>query len=714
MMDLLSQSALILSLTSFALGISMLARNLRNSLFLAFSALCLVVAAWSMTFVIFRIGPGWLGTTVIYPINLTLNVLLAPFGLLFLRVFLRVKDAVSKRLFEVSAWMAVPIATAIFFGWHEEWVAFRYLVFFYPALIGLQTIHLMFRDDQILKGVIVRTRLPSVGFRARRGIYIGGLSILVFAVMDHVPAIGDVPPAVGNIALSFYLYFLSRAITQQRLLNLGALLSRLLVLMVIALTLTVIYSLLVAWIEDSPGLFFLNSFIASFLILALLDPLRTLVGYLTQRLLTQADRSLVQRIRGAQTQLVGITTPSALFQKVLDTVAEALEPTGIAIYSLRPDGTRYQRVAMRGSIPSDVKEILASHALVATLGRLHKRGDIPVLFDQVIENEIDRSTSLSLRESNASLIQAMNGLNANLLIPIEDRGEIFALIAVRAQNPPEPWGGSWGLVQFLFPYLEQAAAQLKGMEVFVQQKEKERLAALGEMAAGLAHEIRNPLGAIQGAVQLLNPASIPAQDARFLNIIQEEVKRLNRVVTQFLDYSKPVGLEFKEVDPQWITDRAVTLLSGDLPPGVQLISEPQDPQLGEIRILASSEKLLQVLINLLQNALRAASEKSRDDPSGWVRVSVRRYRDTAWAPFSKWLAIQVEDNGPGIPADQLDRIFIPFFTTSPGGTGLGLSICQQIVEAHQGRITVESEVGKWTRFAVILPIVSEKEARRRG
>ena len=713
-MDLLSQSALILSLTSFALGISMLARNLRNTLFLAFSTLCVVVAAWSMTFVIYRIGTGWGASQFIYPIHLTLNVLLAPFGLLFLRVLLRVKDTLSKRLLEVTALMSLPIATAIFLGWHEEWIAFRYLVFFYPALIGVQTVHLMLKDYQILKGMPVRPKLPAVGFRARRGIYIGGLSILFFAVMDHVPAIGEVPPSVGNIALSFYLYFLSRAITQQRLLNLSALISRLLVLMVIALTLTAIYSLLVAWIENSPGLFFLNSFIASFLILALLDPLRTLVGYLTQRFLNQADRSLVQRIRDAQSQLVGITTPAGLFQKVLDTVGEVLDPTGMAIYSLKPDGTQYQRVAMRGSIPSEVKGILANHALISTLGRLQKRGDIPVLFDQVIENEMDRSTSISLREANASLMQAMSGLNANLLIPIgDDSGQILALMAVRALNPPEPWGGNWGLVQFLFPYLEQAAAQLKGMEVFVHQREKERLAALGEMAAGLAHEIRNPLGAIQGAVQLLNPASIPAQDARFLTIIQEEVKRLNRVVTQFLDYSKPVGLEFKEVDPHWSTDRAVTLLSGDLPGGVELISEPRDPQLETVRVSASSEKLLQVLINLLQNALRAAAEKSEGGQPGWVRVRVCRYRDTTFAPFSKWLAIQVEDNGPGIPADQLDRIFIPFFTTAPGGTGLGLSICQQIVEAHHGRITVESEVGKWTRFSVVLPAVNEKESRRK-
>ena len=709
-MEILSQSALLLSLTSFALGFSILARNVRNSLFLAFSSLCLVVAAWSMTFVLWRIGPGVLRDDLVYQTHLLLNVLLAPFGLLFIRVLLRVKDVLSKRLLEITALLSLPIGTAIFLGWQEQ-VWFRYLVLFYPAVIGLQTFHLMVKDYRMQRGLPVRPKLPAVGFRARGGIYLGGLAILVFAVMDHVPAIGEIPPSVGNIALAFYLYFISRAITQQRLLNFGALFSRLMVLIVIALILAGIYGLLVAWIENSPGLFFLNSFIASFLILALLDPLRTAVGYLTQRLLTQKDRSLLQKVRQAQAQLVGVTASSVLFQKILETLEELLEPEGAAIYALRGDGTRYQRVAMRGAIPSDVRELLVKHPITKTFDRLQRRGDIPVLFDQVIENEIDRSTSSNHRESNAALIHAIKSLNANLLIPLRDGGVTLAFIAVRATNPPEPWGGNWGLLQFLFPYLDQAASQLRGMDVFVRQREKERLAALGEMAAGLAHEIRNPLGAIQGAVQLLNPTSIPPEDARFLSIIQEEVQRLNRVVTQFLDYSKPSALELRPVEVSAIVDRVFTLLQNSAPERVTLERLPEDGALQGACIAASSERLIQVLINLVQNAFRAAHENHAQGGHGQVRLSVERYRNLN-RPSLQGISISVEDNGPGISPENLERIFIPFFTTSPQGTGLGLSICQKIVEAHHGRIEVESEPGKGTRFSVILPGVHQGESKR--
>ena len=704
-MDLLSQSALLLGLISFALGLSILSRNVRNLLFIAFSALCLVIAIWSLSFVISKFwGRSW-----VYQAHLVVNVLLAPVGLIFMRVLLRVKDSLSRRLLEAAVLGVVPVATAIFLGWLDlPW--FRYLVLFYPALIGLQTLRLMYIDYRIHRGMQVRPKRPAVGFRARGGIYLGGLSVLFFAVMDHVPALGQALPSLGNLALAFYLYFLSRAITQQRLLNFSALFTRFLVLVVVAFTLAAIYWLLVSWIRNSPGLFFLNSFIASFLILTLLDPLRTSVGFLTQRLLTQVDRSFLQQVRAAQAALVGVTDSGRLYQLVLDAIEETLQPEGVAIYGLRADGTRYQRSGTRGSIPSDVKDLLANHPIIQTFERLHKRGDIPVVFDQVIENEIDRATSHAVRESHSALMQSMRGLNANLLLALRDGDITFGFVAVRASNPPEPWGGNWGLVQFLIPYLEQAAALLRGMEVFVRQREKERLAALGEMAAGLAHEIRNPLGAIQGAVQLLNPeAAASSGDARFLRIIQEEVQRLNRVVTQFLDYSKPSAPQLKPTELAPLVDRAIEVLVPGLPVGVRVEKTVVSPELSGARVDAAAEQLLQVFINLIQNAAKALSKEEGRSDDGVIRIRISRYHSVARSSVKR-LVVVFEDNGPGIPEANLERIFIPFFTTSQQGTGLGLSICQKIIEAHRGAIEVESEPGRWTRFSVVLPMADYREA----
>jgi signal transduction histidine kinase len=332
------------------------------------------------------------------------------------------------------------------------------------------------------------------------------------------------------------------------------------------------------------------------------------------------------------------------------------------------------------------------------------------VFDQVIENEIDRATSHAVRESHSALMQSMRGLNANLLLALRDGDITFGFVAVRASNPPEPWGGNWGLVQFLIPYLEQAAALLRGMEVFVRQREKERLAALGEMAAGLAHEIRNPLGAIQGAVQLLNPeAAASSGDARFLRIIQEEVQRLNRVVTQFLDYSKPSAPQLKPTELAPLVDRAIEVLVPGLPVGVRVEKTVVSPELSGARVDAAAEQLLQVFINLIQNAAKALSKEEGRSDDGVIRIRISRYHSVARSSVKR-LVVVFEDNGPGIPEANLERIFIPFFTTSQQGTGLGLSICQKIIEAHRGAIEVESEPGRWTRFSVVLPMADYREA----
>jgi two-component system sensor histidine kinase HydH len=233
------------------------------------------------------------------------------------------------------------------------------------------------------------------------------------------------------------------------------------------------------------------------------------------------------------------------------------------------------------------------------------------------------------------------------------------------------------------------------MEVFTRQREKERLAVVGEMAAGLAHEIRNPLGAIKGAAQFLDPSS-DRPESRFLKIIIEEVDRLNREVTQFLDYSKPFSIEFSTVDLGKLTEQTVEMLKPAIPESIQLEFEVFS-QAGLVR--ASAEQMHQVLINLIQNSQNALFGKE----DGRIRVSVTVQNER----HVREAVIAVEDNGKGIKKEHMDKLFIPFFTTSPSGTGLGLSICHKIVEAHQGRIEVMSEEGKFTRFSVIIPLVKE-------
>jgi signal transduction histidine kinase len=215
------------------------------------------------------------------------------------------------------------------------------------------------------------------------------------------------------------------------------------------------------------------------------------------------------------------------------------------------------------------------------------------------------------------------------------------------------------------------------------------------MAAGLAHEIRNPLGAIKGAAQCLDPRQLPSEEREFVEVIVEEVNRLNGVVTAFLDYSRPLKQTFGPTDVNEVVSRTMKLIQNDVP---RHITVTEELAADVPKVDADAEQLKQVLINLVQNGIQALG----DAPGSIVLRSARpeRFGDFR-AP--DMVELQVTDTGPGIPADQQLNIFVPFFTTKQKGTGLGLAICQRIIKSHGGTIAVQSRPGEGSTFVIRLP-----------
>jgi nitrogen-specific signal transduction histidine kinase len=215
------------------------------------------------------------------------------------------------------------------------------------------------------------------------------------------------------------------------------------------------------------------------------------------------------------------------------------------------------------------------------------------------------------------------------------------------------------------------------------------------MAAGLAHEIRNPLGAIKGAAQCLDPGSIGGEDAEFVGVIVEEVNRLNGVVTAFLDYSRPLKQSFGPTDVNEVISRTVKLILNDFPSHISIALE-LEPALP--RVDGDAEQLKQVLLNLVQNARQAIGEKPGS-------ITIRTSKPERFGDFRSPDAVEVQvlDDGPGIPTDAQTHIFVPFYTTKQKGTGLGLAICQRIVKNHGGAITVVSKSGEGSTFFIRLP-----------
>jgi two-component system sensor histidine kinase PilS (NtrC family) len=232
----------------------------------------------------------------------------------------------------------------------------------------------------------------------------------------------------------------------------------------------------------------------------------------------------------------------------------------------------------------------------------------------------------------------------------------------------------------------QDLTELKRLEQHARRAE--RLATVGHLAAGIAHEIRNPLASISGSIELLRQSPQASEDDRTLMaIVHREIQRLNVLIGDLLDYANPKPKQAVDLDLAVVVDEVLQVARGDqVFTDVDLASEVERP----LNIHADPAKLRQVLWNLLRNAAEAAATGGRH-----VRVTASAQSGGA--------RIVVEDDGPGITKDQLGRIFEPFFTTKPKGTGLGLAMSHAVVAEHGGRLDVESEVGKGTKMVVSLP-----------
>jgi signal transduction histidine kinase len=241
----------------------------------------------------------------------------------------------------------------------------------------------------------------------------------------------------------------------------------------------------------------------------------------------------------------------------------------------------------------------------------------------------------------------------------------------------------------------QMVAQMRESRVEIerlhrtQMSRAEHMATLGEMATGLAHEIRNPLAGIAGVIEIIGrdlPTTSPARAV--VKDVRQEIARINRIVTDLLQTARPHPPKVRKSDLNTTVEHAVMLgRQQGLSKAVE-ITLHKDTSLPEVE--HDSDQIHQVLLNLLLNALQAIDQK------GKIAVTVERQQDTA--------VIEVADNGRGISPELLPNIFRPFFTTKGDGTGLGLSLARRIVEDHQGRIDVTSTVGKGTTFAVVLPL----------
>jgi len=228
----------------------------------------------------------------------------------------------------------------------------------------------------------------------------------------------------------------------------------------------------------------------------------------------------------------------------------------------------------------------------------------------------------------------------------------------------------------------------KAEDMRLQLERSHKMSLVGQIAAGMAHEIKNPLASIKGAVEILCEDGTSEQDkTEFKAIVLKEVKRINASVSDFLEFARPSETTMTELN---LADTVRSSLKQVQPQAmkreIKIVSHVEDPVL----IMGDDEKIHQVLLNLLLNAVDATPELST------ITVALKSEEEDA--------LITIEDSGPGISTADLSRIFEPFFTTKSTGTGLGLAIAKSIVERHKGRIQLENISNSGARAEIRLPL----------
>lgn len=232
---------------------------------------------------------------------------------------------------------------------------------------------------------------------------------------------------------------------------------------------------------------------------------------------------------------------------------------------------------------------------------------------------------------------------------------------------------------------ERARAQ---RELEDQLHQSERLAALGEMVAAVSHEIRNPLGIIRSTAELLGTLPEASESHRKLSsVITEESTRLNRIVTEFLDFARPQNPDIRECDLRDILRKNIDFLRPELDRKGITVKAQMDGR--PLKLPADYGQLYRAFLNIFINASQAMEN------GGSIEVYVEEEKEN--------FRIKIQDTGMGIRPENIKKIFNPFFTTKDKGTGLGLAIVRKIIEGHKGKITIESQEGKGTRVEILLP-----------
>lgn len=701
-MDLRTRTALFCAALALAIAASVLLRGRVRQVQALFAAFSTNVAAWYLTQALFSAYGylSWERATELLAVLLP-QLAVRLFGAIVPRAPtpLVVTDAAPKTtrartqpLVRVSSILGLGMTALVLSPYHTH-DAVRVTLFVYVGGLTVAALWALARAGRASASRAVRARV--------RFLVVVGALATAFSLADFLWFVGARLPPVGAVLSIVFLFVLSQSLQSQRLLDLYDLAGRLLVATALAFCIAAIFWIFVTLVGRFNTMY-LNAVLASIAVLVLFNPLQGLVEAKIHQIFFRERFDLETAVVVLRRRLAHVLEIREMSEIVLAGLEGSRRVTSAALYlrdaASEPGGAAF---VLEGNVGDGTSVVRLEEASSRVLFDRLVRG--PVVAEEV-ERELgdaldagDAHGAAQLRELYGRLDDVGGG--AAFAVRADD-GEIMGLLVVEDDRVRDAFSPEE--IALLETLAGQLATVVENSRAYARVKERDRLAALGAMAAGLAHEVKNPLGAIKGAAQLLaeggsTEAPEPAEQ-EFVGIILEEVDRLDRVVSSILDYARPRSGEPEPIDVNAAVRRTMQILApshdDQVEVGIELAEE-----LPTVRI--DPEQLRQVLMNLVTNAVQAMGGRGRVSIATGFRRSPRGTWPVSLANGA--VEVRVADTGPGISTKVLKNLFIPFFTTKAKGTGLGLAISQRIVQNAGGTIDVQTSAGVGTTFTIALP-----------
>ncbi|MDX2052723.1 MAG: ATP-binding protein [Polyangiaceae bacterium] len=682
--DLRTQTSLFCGALALAIAVSILLRGRPRRAQILFAAFAADIGLWYLAQWLYHFvrADVWVRFTIL------LVVLLPQFALHLFDAVVPRKPGPSK-LLRVAGILMLPLLVLV--ALPRQTALERDVIFLYVfGLLAAGLWSLAQRGEHSGSRAIQR--------RVRVLVSIGALAA-AFSLADFLWFIGAPLPPVGAVLSVVFLFMLSESLIRQRLLDLFDVLVQLLVSTALAFGMAGVFYVFVVLYGGFETMY-LGATLAAIVILVLVEPLRTKLEKYVHLVFFRERVALERALDLAKSQLSHVLEVQKMQAVVMAALEESSRVTGAAIYFRDPLGPDFYLGSFLGPAAPERIDAAAARPLLERLGK-----SASVVLQQLEFEALERRRAGWTGEGEAderilAAAKILGPYSSGVCLSIHgEDSQLLGFLLVADDRVRDALSDDE--VALLESFALQIGVVVENSRQYRRMHQRDRLAALGQMAAGLAHEVKNPLGAIKGAAQLLNEtltaSHVVSADKEFVDIILQEVDRLDRVVGSVLSYARPRKSDFQPLDVNEVVENALRIAMSDPAHSCKL-----EVQLGENLPLVpgDAEQLRQVMLNLVKNATQAV------DQTGAVVVSTRVIEDTTQDRAGKWLEIAVSDTGKGMTKEIRQSLFVPFFTTKPKGTGLGLAISQRIVEEMGGRIDVKSQPGQGSTFSITLPISS--------